>query len=555
MLKYALYTRKSHDDKKLTEKSTGEQTAECQAIAGRDGLMVAWKCEESKSAKTPRVRPLYSELIRLIERGKIDAILCWHVNRLVRNMEEGGKLVQLLIDGKIREIRTPHATYRSGENILPVVLEAASATQYSIDLVHTVVRSLEGNFRAGGCNHKAPPGYRNVRDELNTKRGQVAKDPDRFPLIRKAWELMLTGTVTVQDIYLALMSWGYRVRPTLNLPARPLGYSAVSTMFRNPFYAGYVRMHGELVQGRHEAMVSIDEFRRVQAIVARRTFKAERTHSHPFTGLMQCGYCGQQITAEVKKLRTGRWEIYHCSDSYNRCTQQGITEAKVDDQIAEHFSQINIDPDALMITQAEIVRTLTERQDAFQVRRDECQAALFGVEQRLNRLTEMWVSGLLTDSDRYRDMEKTALAEKQRLRLALDEQAEESERMLQNLARAVDYIKTGPERFVKAKPERKRTIAQALGEFSFYGKEKRIDVEIRPILREVVSFARTLLEPLEPSQSGSRSKDKAVHLERLYLGRTETSGLELPEPLLRALSEGNLTWPNQDSVEPSGGEL
>src|SRR6266700_3805987 len=103
-------------------------------------------------------------MIKLVREGTIDAIICWHVNRLVRNMEEGGELVQLMVDGLLKEVRTPHAVYRSKESIWPIVVEAASATQSSIDNRLTVVRSMEGNFRAGGWNHKAPPGYRNVRD-------------------------------------------------------------------------------------------------------------------------------------------------------------------------------------------------------------------------------------------------------------------------------------------------------------------------------------------------------------------------------------------------------
>ena len=152
VLRYGFYARKSHDDPKRTEKSINEQVHECARLEEGDLLNVKVRFEESKSAKKPGKRPLYSELIRQVEAGEIDAILCWHVNRLVRNMEEGGKLVQLLIDGQIKEIRTPHAVYREGDNIMPIVIEAASATQYSLDLKRDVTRSSEGHFRSGGHN-------------------------------------------------------------------------------------------------------------------------------------------------------------------------------------------------------------------------------------------------------------------------------------------------------------------------------------------------------------------------------------------------------------------
>src|SRR5258706_14077790 len=109
MLHHAIYSRKSDDDTKVTEKSIKEQNEVLQKDIDRDRLLVLHRWEESKSAKIPGVRPLYSLMIRLIEKGEINAILCWHITRLVRNMEEGGKMAQLLIAGRIRQTRTPHS--------------------------------------------------------------------------------------------------------------------------------------------------------------------------------------------------------------------------------------------------------------------------------------------------------------------------------------------------------------------------------------------------------------------------------------------------------------
>jgi len=553
MLRYGLYARKSHDDKKLTEKSTGEQIAECKALASREGLAVVWECEESKSAKIPFVRPHYAELIKLIEKGKIDAILCWHVNRIIRNMDEGGHFVQLWIDGKLKEVRTPHAVYRTGDNILPIVLEAASATQSSLDLVHVVRRSHDGNFRAGGWNHKVPPGYRNVRDPLTTKRGMVIADPERFALARKAWDRMLTGTETVWAVYLALDEWGYRVRETLNLPERPLSYSAVMGMFRNPFYAGYVRERGEMVKGRHEPMVSLDEFRRVQNILAKRSFKAVRSYDHDYTGFMTCAYCGQRVTAEHKKISTGSWEVYHCSDTYNRCTQKGMSVAAVEQDVTNLLSNVRIDPEALDIAGAEIKRSLTARQATYAVRAEETRASLQLIEQRLRRLTEMWISGLLTEEARYQELEGEALREKERLQLAVEEIGFDTERRLRNLARALDYLKTKDTRFAKARPARKRPVAQALGKFLFYGREKVIKAEVRPILREIVEFVSHFSGPLEPPKTGSRSHEKTTLVESFHLGGTVPNGIELPEPLEKALLEDDM--PDLDCSESEYGLL
>ncbi len=545
-MRYGLYTRKSHDDKKVTEKSTGEQLLECQTLADREGLTITWQCEESKSAKKPNVRPKYAELVKLIERGHIDGILCWHVNRLARNMDEGGHLVQLMIDGKLKEVRTPHATYKTGDNIWPIVLEAANATQQSLDLVQVVRRSMEGNFRAGGWNHKAPPGYLNVRDRLNSKRGSIAKDPERFPLIRKAWDLMLTGTVTVQNVRDELESWGYLVRETLNLSLRPLRYGSVIAMFRNPFYVGYVRERGELVKGKHEPMVTLDEFRRVQQILALHTSHAKRVHTHDYTGFMQCGYCGQLITAECKRLKSRIWEVYHCSDTYDRCTQRGMSWDAVKLEISSLLQGVTYDPAALAIAAEEVKQALATKQDAFRVKREQVRKSLQEAERRLQRLTEMWLSGLLTDEARYKTLEEEALLRKGNLTFQLDQASNDYDRQLKNLGRAVQYLAAGKANFEVAKPERKRAIASALGLFKFYGREKEIKLVVRPILREVASFTTSILNLLEPPKTGSDKQKVATFKESLRFGRRDTTQLEVPESLLLALSE-DLLPPLDDS--------
>ena len=129
MLRYACYRRKSDDDSSLTEKSLGEQQQECKRVEERERLNVVWSKGESKSARKAGKRAVYDEMIELIKEGKVDAILCWHVNRLARNMKEGGEIVDLFVNGQIKEIRTPSSLHRTGDNILPPVIDSASAAQ------------------------------------------------------------------------------------------------------------------------------------------------------------------------------------------------------------------------------------------------------------------------------------------------------------------------------------------------------------------------------------------------------------------------------------------
>src|SRR5579871_5282111 len=331
MLHYALYARKSDEDKKLTEKSIADQVAEWVGRAAHDDLQIVRTFEESKSAMKPHLRPLFTEMITLIRKGEINAILCWHINRLVRNMEEGGLLAQLLIDGTIKEIRTASALYRSGDNILPLVVEAASSTQYSLDLRYVVNRGMNSHVDRGGWNSKAYQGYRNTRDPDFPKIGVVVPDEERFPLIRKGWEMMLTGAYNPAQVTRVLNEvWGYRTRKTEKRGGTPLSRQCAYEIFSNPFYAGYLVYKGNMVKGNHQPMVTEAEFNQVLAFLRKSPKQRKHSRTFAYTGLMRCGYCGLQITAEHHTVNGEPYIFYRCADSRGQCTKKGIAEPVVE---------------------------------------------------------------------------------------------------------------------------------------------------------------------------------------------------------------------------------
>lgn len=528
MLRYALYARKSNDDRKVTEKSIGEQVAECMHVAAELGLEIMWRAEESKSAMRPGQRPQFTELLRKIERGNIDAILCWHLNRLVRNMEEGGKLVQLVADGKIKEIRTPHGIYRTGESIWQVVIEAASATQYSLDQRNLVNRALMGNFKSGGCNYRALPGYRNERDPINPKKGIVVPDGEQFTFVRSAWEMFLQGTFNVTQIHKYLRDQtGFRYRQTLNLPSRPLSYSGVYFLLRNPFYAGFVKHKGELQQGRHVPMVTVDEFVRAQDLLNSRSFRAKPYREHAFTGLMTCGYCSQAITAETKRLKNGTlWEVYHCSDSYEKCTQRGMSKEQVDRFLTDHLRSLQFDQEVLQIVFRELREAVDARASRSILSAEHAAALVDEAKAKLERLDAMWLENLLTDEERYKILERKIRQEIEQATLAEEQHRSVLQRQHLNLRRAEIVFRRIKHEADAIHPKQKKALLKAVGDVTFYGREKNIFLSLAPILSGIVQFATRRIASLEPLIVGSESQHKTTPEEPFYVGGAKQNQLE-----------------------------
>src|SRR5690606_21181753 len=130
-LRYRLYARKSTDTEDKQVQSLDDQIKVMKSVAKREGArLIGVPLRESKSAKRPYERPVFEELMQEIEDGKIDAIVCWKLDRLSRNPTDSGRMQQLLQDGKLKHILTAEKSYFPEDNAIVFSVEAGMSNQY-----------------------------------------------------------------------------------------------------------------------------------------------------------------------------------------------------------------------------------------------------------------------------------------------------------------------------------------------------------------------------------------------------------------------------------------
>jgi site-specific DNA recombinase len=64
--------------------SIDAQLNELREYARKESLTIAREFVESMTAKEPG-RPVFNDMLQLVERGEADALLAWHPDRLARN--------------------------------------------------------------------------------------------------------------------------------------------------------------------------------------------------------------------------------------------------------------------------------------------------------------------------------------------------------------------------------------------------------------------------------------------------------------------------------------
>ena len=473
VLKYRLYARKSTDTEDKQVQSLDDQVKYMQEMAKREGLhIVGNPIRESQSAKRPGIRPKFATLMKEIEDGKIDGIICWKLNRLSRNPADSGHIQQLLQDNKLKHIRAMEKSYFPEDNAIIFSVEAGVSNQFVRDLSVDTKRGMHSKAENGDKPGVPPIGYLN--DRINHV---IIPDPDRFRLVRILWDKMLTGTYSIAQLaeYADKELHICTVRRAKS-GGKPIGYTTLCGMFRNIFYAGKLKHLDKIYNGNHPPMVTEEEFKKVQQIInpSHTTRPKDKTLNFLLRGLFECGECGYAITVEEKYKNikaTGvrkKYIYYHCSgkSKTHKCHQRHlcVEEAKLLDQIKTRLSKWTIDPDFFKLA----VEAIAQEEDEV-VAKDEAQTlardrALEKAKQAINNLRRMRYNGEADDDSWYFAEMETLEDELESLQGARNKAEHEIRDWRAVADETFTFARYAKEDFDSDDWEKKRTVISRLGE-------------------------------------------------------------------------------------------
>ena len=332
------YVRVSSEEQ-VSNNSLDTQERECRGYVNRQG----WKLarifrDEGESAKTLN-RPALRELAEYCrkQKGKVEFVVVWKLDRLARNQHDFHCFKALLASfGVAVRSATEVIEDDPAGRLLEGILAAFGQFENDVKAERTTM-GMKAAARDGQWCHVAPIGYLNTRDSAG--KATLVIDPERGPLVRKAFEMLATGIHSKAEVLRKITDLGLRSRR-----GNPVCSSSFDRMVGNVAYAGWIKSSftgHEPVRANFPPLVEQELFDRVQAVISGRAYVVtphlRNRPDFPLRRFVRCGACGQPVTASWSTGRNGeKYGYYRC----HRCGGVKVRKGTLEQQFLDLLEQL-----------------------------------------------------------------------------------------------------------------------------------------------------------------------------------------------------------------------
>jgi hypothetical protein len=361
----------------------------------------------------------FQRMLADAQAGKFSHLVIYRVDRFGRDTAEG-----LQIASQLRNL---------GIQIVPATNPALDISTPDGWLVFTFLLGMgehevgvlrmrtEGGMKAklldGHSVSLAPDGYINRRRQISGDRYEkwVEIDPERAPILRLAWDLLLTGNYSLDQICEELDQRGYlrrcgkpwhRVDPQGRVSTAA---AELSKTFRNPFYAGWIISErfgitrGQ-VHSQAGGLVTDEEFDLGVRILAQHNHrKIDCEHPYLLQGLLKMrsddaivGMCCTVVTGYGGK----KWPYYFSRPGHRQTGPKATYVAcdKVDDQVRTALDAIRVDPERIPALKAAYQAEIKEAIEGSLKRREaDLRKQLVELKEQEKGYARLWAAQKLSD--------------------------------------------------------------------------------------------------------------------------------------------------------------
>lgn len=306
MTTVAIYTRVSHEDLEVPA-STRRQEYLCRQYANSRGWEVAgvWEDVDLSAYQRDVRRPAFNEVTRVASGGRVDGVLVWKLDRLVRRPSDFERFwIRCENAGVFLASATEpiDSTTEMGLAVIRILVNFANveSTSFSLRMKARLAEKARSGVKLGNARTF---GY------TDDGRALITEEAD---LVREAADRVLAGD-TVKDI-----ASDWRRRNVLTARGKPWPSYSLAKLLSSPMLVGDNTYHGDVV-AKDAFPPVLDRLvaARVRAVMADRMRIHGPNHHHLLSGLLRCSMCGGRLYGawDTRHLASGevvKIETYKC---------------------------------------------------------------------------------------------------------------------------------------------------------------------------------------------------------------------------------------------------
>ena len=342
-----IYARVSSKEQEKEGFSIPAQLKLLKEYAAANGHAVAQEYIDVETAKQTG-RAAFGEMVAYLKaHPSIRMMLVEKTDRLYRNLKDWVTVDELDVEIHFpKEGVVLSRESRSSEKFMHGI-KVLMAKNYIDNLSEEARKGMQEKAEQGIWPTKAPLGYRNITGPDGKK--IIATDPAIAPLIAKLFDWYGRGDISLKEAARTAHAAGLLYPKS----GAKVPVSTVHTILRNRLYTGWFNWNGKLIQGKHEALVPVELWERVQGVLDGRFAKKTKRgkHDFAFSGLLACHACGCAVVGEIKKER---YVYYHCTGYADKCQgnpatcrRKYVREEALEAQFTELLGQLKFDDEVL----------------------------------------------------------------------------------------------------------------------------------------------------------------------------------------------------------------
>lgn len=380
-----------------------------------DGIeIVEWFTDDGLSAKNAERKELKQMIAFATSPGnQIDYVLVYSLSRLSRDMGTFMQSIKVILKKHNVGIKSvlEHTDDSPVGNFLENLFIGVAQLDNEMKMQYT-----KDNMRAlasQGYWQNAPPlGYDTTKipNEYGQLRPSI-KPNDFAPLVRKVLERFSQGDVTKAALARYAKEIGLKSRT-----GKALTETSIRLLLMSAVHAGYVSgslTDNELVEGKHEPIISIQTYQLNQALLSDNKnlrfgeLHKRRNESYPLRGVLLCSNCMNPMYASAPRTGNGGSSPrYHCARSTCKGKSPSVKATAVHEEFVALLNRAKPSKELLDLYETILIRKANRNLENLNLKIRNLRNQLDDVSTKRSNVIMKVVEGLLsvTEKDVALDM-------------------------------------------------------------------------------------------------------------------------------------------------------